>query len=99
MPAVAAIAAVASAAVGVAGVIQQKRAADQQQDQFDKQREAALEAAKLEKTRTEAGAKVKLGTPDRNSGGRSTGARGGAARQGTVANAVGGVAASQRLGL
>lgn len=97
MPAVGAIAAVVSAAAGVAGVVNAKKAAEDQKEQFEKQKIEAANAAALERTRTEAGANVKLGTPD---GGRGGGkAVSPAARTGVVSNAVGGVSASKRVGL
>ena len=92
----------AAAAAGVAGTaisISQQRKAAKQQKRAEAQ--AALEAknaAALEKTRTDTGAKVKLGSVDA-SGTRSSKTASTANRSGTVGNSVGGLGASASLGL
>lgn len=103
MPAVAVAAAVVGAAATVAGVAtaargvrQQRRAAREQERRFQEQQDAAREAARLERTRTESGARVRLGAPgsDRGSGDRTR--SGAASRTGTVENAIGGLGGDNR---
>ena len=103
MPALPAIASVASAAAAVAGVVvshrgvqQQRRAAKKQEQRFKEQQDAAREAARLESTRTDTGARVRLGSAQDGEKRRGTQAQ---QRTGTVANVIGGLGTQDRYGI
>ena len=87
MPAVAAISAVVSSLVGVAGVAQAQSSAKQQKSAMKKQQEQALAQQAQKAPAVDAGAKVKLGTTDPTKPRTAT------------STSVGGVAASKKLGL
>ena len=87
MPAVAAISAVVSSLVGVAGVVQAQSAANQQKSAMKKQQEQAMAQQAQKAPAVDAGAKVKLGTTDP------------AKPRTATSTSVGGVTASKKLGL
>lgn len=93
----------ASIAAGVAGTAisynEKKKASKAEKRRLAQQKLEAENAAALEKTRTDTGAKVKLGAADQaaaQAGGRG---RGTSNRTGTVDNTVGGLGAANQLGL
>lgn len=99
MPAAAVVAAVASTALGVASYVQQRNASKDQQRAMDKQTTTARQAAKLTSTRTNTGASIKLGSTDPSVYlGKGLPGVGGT-RTGTVKNVIGGLGASNSLGL
>ena len=86
MPAVAAISAVVSSLVGVAGVVQAQSAANKQKSAMKKQQDQALAQQAQKAPAVDAGAKVKLGTTDPKP-------------RTATGTSIGGVTASQKLGL
>lgn len=91
--------AAASAAGTIVSVNQRKKQARQQERQMRQQEIEAREAAAKQTTRDDTGAKVKLGSDDRRVARAGGSSPVGGARTGTVANSVGGLGASARLGL
>ena len=102
MAAITSIIAGAAAAAGVAGtainVNQQRKAAKEQKRAEKRAQLEAKNAAALEQTRTDTGAKVRLGSTD-VSGTRTSKTATTSSRRGTVGNSVGGLGASASLGL
>ena len=103
MAAVTSILVGAAAAAGVAGtainVNQQRKAAKQQRRAEERAELEAKNAAALEQTRTDTGAKVRLGSTNASGTRAAKTSTATANRRGTVGNSVGGLGASASLGL
>lgn len=108
MPAIPIVGAIAGALAGagaVAGAIAQRKAvaaqkrdAAKQERVLKQQERTAREGAALEGTRTDTGAKVKLGTTE-DAAGATKGGKQSSNRTGTVTGTIGGVSTSSRLGI